>query len=160
MLKAVIVAQKGSVKEELMQEVERKLEGRVAFEWIPLVRDLIGEIKKKAPDILLTVDLSGFEHATLTDNIAYNLLDCKQIHLLLNENLPNKRYLEKPLSIAMFFGCVGAEYHKNLKRTYPHIPWLKEMVSWSMDEAPDAVKRNAKLIVNLLEAVMCECRLV
>lgn len=66
-------------------------------------RDIIGEIRALRPDVLVTVDLPGFEQRTLTDNISYNLLDCKQLHLLLHENPGNESCLAGQLSIAMFF---------------------------------------------------------
>ena len=48
-------------------------------------RDVCGKVKKEAPDLLITTNLWGFEQCTLTDNLALNLLNCKQIHLLLHK---------------------------------------------------------------------------
>ena len=47
--------------------------------------NIISEIKALQPEILITADLPGFEQCTLTDNISYNLLDCKQLHLLFHD---------------------------------------------------------------------------
>lgn len=90
-------------------------------------RDIIGEIKALRPDVLVTVDLPGFEQRTLTDNISYNLLDCKQLHLLLHENLRNESCLDGQLSIAMFFYCAGNTLYERLARRYPHLPYLKKL---------------------------------
>ena len=88
-------------------------------------KDIISEVKALHPDLLITVDLAGFEQCTLTDNISYNLLDCKQLHLLFHENLPNEQYLNKQLSIAMFFYCMGNTYYEYLRKQYPNLPYLK-----------------------------------
>lgn len=90
-------------------------------------RDVIGEIKSLQPDLLITVDLPGFEQCTLTDNVAYNLLTCKQLHLLLHRELPNEPYLDRPLNIAMFFYCVGDDYYGYLRNQYPDLPYLKKL---------------------------------
>ena len=39
-------------------------------------------LKSEAVDLLVTYNLAGFELCTLTDGLAYNLVDCRQIHLL------------------------------------------------------------------------------
>lgn len=93
-------------------------------------RDTFAEIKSLQPDLLITVNLPGFEQSTLTDNIAYNLLVCKQLHLLLHRNLPNELYLDRPLNIAMFFYCVGDDYYNYLLKRYPELPYLKKLSGW------------------------------
>ena len=91
--------------DKLTQEDKAEI---TCLQYIPVGgRDIISEIKARRPDVLITVDLVGFEQRTLTDNISYNLLDCKQLHLLLHENPRNESYLAGQLSIAMFFYCEG-----------------------------------------------------
>lgn len=63
---------------------------------------LINQIKTIEPDILVTYNMAGFEFSTLTDGIAYNLIDCRQIHFLINDNIPNLHMLENNLSLNMF----------------------------------------------------------
>ena len=63
---------------------------------------LINQIKTIEPDILVTYNTAGFEFSTLTDGIAYNLIDCRQIHFLVNDSIPNLHMLEKNLSLNMF----------------------------------------------------------
>lgn len=36
-------------------------------------------------ELVLTVDLLEFEQRTLTNNLSYNIMDCKQVHLLLGK---------------------------------------------------------------------------
>lgn len=117
-------------------------------------RDLIGEIKAYQPDILITADLAGFDQCTLTDNISYNLLDCKQLHLLLHEKLPNESCLTGQLSIAMFFYCAGDAYYKDLKAKYPHLPWLKSLSEWQVGGY------HTESLYKAFQEVLQECKLL
>lgn len=119
--------------------------------------NLINEVKSFCPELLITTDLPGFELCTLTDNISYNLLDCKQIHLLIHENLPNEKYLGKQLSIAMFFYCAGNPYYKYLCKMYPDIPYLKELPDWQFEINERAVNRNAESLYTVFREVLQEC---
>ena len=60
------------------------------------------KVKDVMPDLLISYNLAGFELGTFTDSVLYNLLDCRQFHFLTIDNLPNKRYLDKLLSINIF----------------------------------------------------------
>lgn len=117
-------------------------------------RDIIAEIKAFHPDVLITTDLAGFEQCTLTDNISYNLLSCKQLHLLLHEKLSNEPYLAKQLSIAMFFYCAGDEYREYLIRKYPNLPSLKSL------PAGQAGSRDAEVFYEVFQEVLRECKLL
>ncbi len=121
-------------RDELSQESAHEI---VCLQYAPgEPRDLIGEIRAFHPELLITIDLAGFEQCTLTDNISYNLLDCKQLHLLLHENLPNEPYLSGQLSIAMFFYCAGDSYCDKLMAKYPHLPWLGRFPGGKPGEFP------------------------
>ena len=120
-------------------------------------RDIIGEIKSLHPDLLITVDLAGFEQCTLTDNISYNLLDCKQLHLLLHENLPNEPYLAGQLSIAMFFYCAGDAYYDALLRRYPNLPWLKKLPGWQNGADKLTGNHNGEILLTAFQEVLREC---
>lgn len=122
-------------------------------------RDIIGEIKALHPDLLITTDLAGFEQCTLADNISYNLLDCKQIHLLLHEKLPNEPYLKGQLSIAMFFYCAGDAYCDYLTQKYPRLPWLKKLPDWQEGTDQQAQESHAEALGAVFREVLQECGL-
>ncbi len=159
MLKAVIVSQKKDIAKKLAKELESVLSDKILFDDLELSKDIIGDIKKRRLDLLLTVDLAGFDRCTLTDNIAFNLLDCKQIHFLFNRDLSNEQYLEKMLSIAMFFYCTDEEYKNYLVKRYPHIPWLKCLNGWTCSELSHGSKNIAAMKV-AIEEVIQESRLI
>lgn len=81
----------------------------------------------EAIKILITFDLDGFEKRTLLDMPYFNLLNCKQIHILQHPNADKEKYLTDPLSISMFFLCTDREYGEYLKSRYPYLPYLKIM---------------------------------
>lgn len=108
--------------------------------------DIFSGIKSQDPDLLITVDLPGFEQCTLTDNVAYNLLRCKQFHLLLHEGLANELYLAKPLNISMFFYCVSEAYRERLTWQYPDLPYLDILEGWQSEEERSAQDENARVL--------------
>ena len=158
MIKTVIVSDDVSVSKQLAEQLNVLFGEKVSFVEVTLQGDLIGKIKEINPEILLTINLAGFDRTTLTDNIAYNLLDCKQLHVICDENLRNEKELEKLLSIAMFFACSKKEMREVLKIKYPHIPWITDMEGWSCSEGLCAEKNVAE-IARVIEVVIKECRL-
>lgn len=44
--------------------------------------NIMSEIRSYEPDILITEDLEGFEMCTLTDAVSYNLIHCRQFHVI------------------------------------------------------------------------------
>lgn len=156
MLKAVGVADKEADAEQMAVKLNEYFKERVLFEGMPVTGDIMGDIRKENPDLLVTLDLAGFDRTTFTDGVAYNLLDCKQVHLILQEDLENEKYLAKPLSIAMFFGTVGEAYGEELVSKYPEIPWLRVI-----DNKHTEAKGNYdRAIGQLIEIVLKECKLV
>lgn len=117
------------------------------------------DLKKAGADLFIDFNLSGFEQDTLTGGIAYNLLNSKQVHFLLDDGLFNEPCLAKQLSIAMFFYCVGHEYYRHLSDAYPDIPYLKEMDGWNNENTDAAVDKNAGILCSIILDVARICRL-
>lgn len=89
-------------------------------------RDLIQEIKKASPRILVTDNLAGFDRSTLTDNVAYNLLGGIQIHFLEHEMLWEEKFLMKPLSLSMFFFC-NEDCYDYYHSKFPELPYISKV---------------------------------
>lgn len=148
-----------------MEEFQRKLTEEKKAEVLCLrytaqkADDIFREIRSQDPELLITVDLPGFEQCTLTDNVAYNLLKCKQFHLLLHENLPNELYLAKPLNISMFFYCVTEDCRERLTRRYPDLPYLKVLEGWKVEDGQPAQEHNARVLYAAYEEVLRESML-
>ncbi len=110
-------------------------------------------------DLVVTVNLYGFEFTTLTGGISYNLWNTKFVHFLLDENLPDEKYLAHPLSISMFFFCKGTGYQKYLQKRYPLIPYLEAITGWREDAGEKAVKENAACLAALVWKAAEKCGL-
>lgn len=115
--------------------------------------------KEELYDIIMTFDLYQFNKTTLTDNISYNLLPCKQIHIITKDNLPNEKYLEKQLSISMFFYCMDSKYYHYLLEKYPDIPYLKEVKGWKSSDDEKSAETNANILSEIIEEVMQICHM-
>lgn len=148
-----------------MEEFQRKLTEEKKAEVLCLrytaqkADDIFREIKSQDPQLLITVDLPGFEQCTLTDNVAYNLLKCKQLHLLLHDNLSNEPYLAKPLNISMFFYCVSEACRERLARRYPDLPYLKVLEGWQSGDESLVREHNARVLYAIYEEVLKESML-
>lgn len=118
------------------------------------------DIKRSKADLFINFNLNGFEQSTLTDGIAYNLLDCKQLHILLKSRLPEERYLAKQLSISMFFYCVDPEYCEYLQDKYPDIPYLKTIEGWKKEGEENSASKNADILFSIVREIAKFCRMV
>lgn len=160
-MKIAIVTDKHTMfgNRSFQKRMESQLHSEITYlsEDSGAIKSIQRKVKELSPEVLITVDLAGFEQRTLTDNISYNLLDCKQIHFILNRNLPNERYLEKPLSISMFFYCQDNEYCKYLLEKYPDIPYLKAMNIENVEQ--DSVTANEDALWKSVSEVMKICKL-
>lgn len=158
MIKAVVVAKEERVCVELVKELNELLAGKISVASLPLSRDINGSIKAAGADLLVTLNLAGFDRVTLTDHIAYNLLDCKQVHIIQQREPETEDYLKKPLSIAMFLGIADAELYKHLQCINTGIPWMKYMEGWQ-ENMPVYNRNNAGEIAKIIEAVLQECKM-
>lgn len=126
---------------------KEKLESKYSEVSVKLLDKLPQGSRLEAEDLLVTFNLSGFEQQTLTGGISYNLLNCKQIHILLDKGLSYEEKLVLPLSISMFFFCRGQDYYEYLQNTYPEIPFLQKMDEWDNEgnALADIIENVAKL---------------
>lgn len=115
------------------------------------------DIRKSGAGLFINFDLAGFGQSTLTDGIAYNLLDCKQIHILLRDRIPEEKYLAKQLSISMFFYTADAGYGQYLRERYPDIPYLKTIEGWKKDEEESSAGDHAEKLCSIVREVMQLC---
>lgn len=115
------------------------------------------DIEKSEADLFINFNLLGFGQSTLTDGIAYNLLNCKQLHILLNDKLPEEKYLAKQLSISMFLYCMDREYCRYLQKKYPDIPYLKAVEVWKRDEEENSTVNHAEALERVIREVIQLC---
>ncbi len=109
--------------------------------------------------MVVTVNLSGFEFTTLTGGISYNLWDTKFVHFLLGQNLRNERFLAGPLSISMFFYCIGQAYMDGLLEKYPDLPYLEKINGWQEGGTEDSARENARKMAAIIYRTARKCGL-
>ena len=117
------------------------------------------DIKKSEADLFVNFNLSGFEQSTLTDGIAYNLLDCKQVHFLLADELANEKFLARLLSISMFFYCADEDLCRKLREKYLDIPYLKIVEGWEKD-GEKSPQKKAETLCQAVREVLEICQMV
>lgn len=139
---------------ELLRELKRILSvnPQNTVEQYTLGPENLQRVQNAGADLVITINLSGFEFTTLTGGISYNLWNTKFVHFLIKRNLQNERIMEKPLSISMFFYCLGKEYKEYLQKNYPNIPYLEEITGWEKGTDRKSVRSNAEKMA----AVICE----
>lgn len=157
--KILIICKENNKLKKLIADLQSKLQNVMRGALVEVYREegIICNQKLKDVDLLIAFNLAGFEQCTLTDGVSYNLFKCKQIHFILDRNLPNEKYLEKPLSMAMFFYCADDEYCKYLLEKYPDIPYLKLM--FIKDIEKDSVTANVDALWKSVCEVIKICKL-
>ncbi len=108
-------------------------------------RNIMKEIREFEPELMITEDLEGFEMCTLTDAVSYNLIHCRQLHLLSSDPLSNERYLSKQLSLLMTFVCPNPDRAALLMDKYPDIPEITTLENVPED-IPDEIKNILSFI--------------
>ncbi len=123
---ALVLSPGGSLKDQ-MEELDRGFSDAELhlFERSDARENILAALKELAPDLLITEDLEGFEMTTLTDSVAYNLVHCRQIHLITREGLPEMKYLEKQLSLVMHFYVTDAGLKEAVEKRNPDVPYLE-----------------------------------
>lgn len=157
-MKTILLAAK-TENQELLQELQKLLSSNSQNIVRQYNLNSIQKIQSDKPDLVITIDLAGFEFTTLTGGVSYNLWNTKFVHFLLDRDLPNEGCLEKPLSISMFFYCLGKEYKEYLNKRYPAIPYLEEIGNWLEKDDRESVAGNAKRMMEIVYHVAGKCRL-
>lgn len=159
-MKIIILTVEESNK-ELLQELKQILsvEYRNNVEHYILYPSNLPRVQAAGADLVITINLSGFEFTTLTGGISYNLWNNKFVHFMLERNLKNEWILKKPLSISMFFYCVGKEYKEYLKKMYPEIPYLEEISGQEDETGWYTDKSNVENMVYAIYRTAQKCNL-
>jgi hypothetical protein len=85
------------------------------------------EIRAEAPNLIVTEDLEGFEMTTLAEGVFYNLLRCRQLHLLWNLKEGFEEILRSHMSLNMYFSCQNEALEESLCRLNSDLTIAKEL---------------------------------
>jgi len=130
----------GSHLREQLEELSCSKTCNIEFEKTSVIGDRVyisERLKKKKIDLLVTYNLAGFELSTLTDGLAYNLLDCRQFHFIENDDCNNSEFLRKQKSVNMFI-IDNKPALENVKiaccyLTYNHPEVVKEVLEGALN---------------------------
>lgn len=79
------------------------------------------KIKSFGAEIILTMDLAGFELRTETGSITLNQLPCLMFHLLFHPVEDYGKVLQEPFNFSMFFYAAADGDRMRLEQNYPNI---------------------------------------
>ena len=92
------------------------------------------------PDFIITIDLTGFDLETDTDDIAFINLTFPSLNFISKDaDMVSLKKLGQKLSIAMFFYCETQTVYDFLMEKSPEIPYLKLVKDWE-EAIEDALK--------------------
>ena len=83
------------------------------------------QLSLSAPDIIITLDLAGFELKTLTGECLFNTLPAKMLNIIHGDQPEYHNYISKKLSLSMlFYDMTGHDHqlpgkYKNMRYYYP-----------------------------------------
>lgn len=107
-------------------------------------------------DYICTLDLPCFELTTLLEDIAYNILPAKQIHIIIDtKRLLAYKKMDFALNLFVFVPDTGKRYEDE----YTHIPNLAVYPIFELGNA-QGEDTNRKTLRNILEGVRRECETV
>lgn len=97
--------------------------------------ECLEKINQLQPDVLITLDLSGFQFRTQAGEIALNMLPTKNLNLVWGNKAEYAPLLTKKLSLSMlFYDATGEDYH--FPQIYPNLLYYKTLAPLSC--APDS----------------------
>lgn len=145
------IAVLGSNKEQQNLLIKTVQTMKVEIEFIFYEADVNTQSHFPASDfpLLITFNLAGFQLKTLANNIWYNLLPCRQMHIITSCDNELLSYLDMPLSISMFFFCTSEEQKRTLSTHFNNIPWLKVLDFWTQNPVQS--------LSNAFQDVFSEC---
>lgn len=132
-MKILVVSHKNSLIAQHQKEIEKEFsDDELLFIFRSGSENILSRITSYGPDLLISLNLEGFDMSTLTGGFAYNLLKLRQLHLLLDHSSINSSIFSKPLSLRMEFICPNENEAVKIAEKYPDIPSIH-----SFEKLPD-----------------------
>lgn len=154
----LILLSTGMENKKMIQELKQLLSNFWnSVEDYTLNSENLQKIQSAGPNLVITINLVGFEFTTLTGGISYNLWNTKFVHFILEKHLKNEVFLNKPLSISMFFYCKGRAYTEYLRERYPMLPYLEEIAGWKEGSDQNVLRDNAGKMAAVIERTAKKC---
>lgn len=116
----------------------------------------MNELVRLKEDFLVTFAMAGFSWRGLMEQVRFNTLDAKQIHILIGELPQYDFFLQKEFGIHSFFFADNQKIVKNWKHKYQLVPFLKEMPALYLAErlTEEEKRLNRGNLEGVLQEVM------
>lgn len=102
-------------------------------------QEYLEKINELQPDVLITLDLSGFHFRTQAGEITLNMLPTKNLNLVWGDKAEYAPLLTKKLSLSMlFYDATGENNH--FPQLYPNLLYYKPLAPLSC--APDSSNKE------------------
>lgn len=88
---------------------------------------LVEKIEKPDYDLVITMDLTGFERRLLEDETFYNQLYCPMVNIISKDAWYFSQYLGQRLNFNMFFYAMQESNVRYVKKMFPNFPNIDEI---------------------------------
>lgn len=109
------------------------------------------QLSVNTPDIIITLDLAGFEFRTLTGECLLNMLPCKVCNIIWGDKAEYKDYLSGKLSLSMLFYDATSQDNQ-LPAKYPNMryyyPTSKTILSTTFNDTESEIIETLQNIWN------------
>lgn len=114
------------------------------------------QLSSLSADIIITLDLAGFELRTLTGECLLNMLPCKVCNILWGDKPEYNKYLTGKLSLSMlFYDATGVDYQ--LPSKYPNMRYYyptSKVLDVQSTLEPEMLKILQNIIVHFTKEVL------
>lgn len=105
-------------------------------------------IRDHKSQLIITIDLAGFEFRNELEGLSYNNLPCRMAHLLCDKYEVCPAELNMDLNFSMFFYTASKEQAEKIKEKYPNVENVKSMAELvDITNANKNVEKTAKDII-------------
>lgn len=117
--------------------------------------DYLTGLTESMADYICTLDMAGFQLDTLLNMPVYNIIEAKQLHIVINEEvLPVYANNQFALNLFLFVPDDAEKWRKK----YQHIPYIESYERLETDERGRISKspKNGEILETLIKRLICE----
>lgn len=107
-------------------------------------------IRREQAQLIVTLDLAGFELRNTLECASYNVMSCRMAHLLLGQYQEYRQWLDEPMNFSMFF-FGGEVLCKQIQQKHPLIEHVLPAEQLTGIHEEGACKALIELIVQETE---------
>jgi hypothetical protein len=106
------------------------------------------EIEQSGCDLLISLDLAGFEFRTETNTLSYNNLGCRMAHVLFRGMHEYREELRQQMNFSMFLFSMREEDVAVMNDRYPNIPNVERIERMEYRHPAEEDMAKSRNIIN------------